>query len=171
MADSFRWRLTGSRGQLLLDLEEATGENTKAKALDEAGRAYLRLVEGESARRGRPGLPPAGRSEHGGARTGAAARAARGGRGARRTRRRGDRGDTGDGGTPVAVRAGGVVDWRETVTHQFSNRFLYRGFPRRCFDSAGCHTVRWTTSSVAPPTHLVQPVQARPAGFSVRTRS
>jgi len=44
MADSFRWRLTGSRGQLLLDLEDATGENTKAKALDEAGRAYLRLV-------------------------------------------------------------------------------------------------------------------------------
>ncbi len=44
MADSFRWRLTGTRDQLLAELVDATGENTKAKALDDAGRAYLRLV-------------------------------------------------------------------------------------------------------------------------------
>ncbi len=44
MADSFRWRLTGTRDQLLADLVDATGENTKAKALDDAGRAYLHLV-------------------------------------------------------------------------------------------------------------------------------
>jgi len=44
MADSFRWRLTGSRDKLLAELVDATGENTKAKALDNAGRAYLRLV-------------------------------------------------------------------------------------------------------------------------------
>ena len=44
MADSFRWRLTGTRDRLLDDLEDCTGENTKAKALDQAGQAYLRLV-------------------------------------------------------------------------------------------------------------------------------
>ncbi len=44
MANSFRWRLTGTRDQLLYELVDATGENTKAKALDDAGRAYLRLV-------------------------------------------------------------------------------------------------------------------------------
>jgi len=44
MANSFRWRLTGTRDQLLGELVDATGENTKAKALDDAGRAYLRLV-------------------------------------------------------------------------------------------------------------------------------
>jgi len=44
MADSFRWRLSGTRDQLLGELVDATGENTKAKALDDAGRAYLRLV-------------------------------------------------------------------------------------------------------------------------------
>ena len=44
MADSFRWRLTGTRDQLLTELVDAAGQNTKAKALDDAGRADLRLV-------------------------------------------------------------------------------------------------------------------------------
>jgi len=55
MADSFRWRLTGTRDQLLADLVDATGENTKAKTLDEAARAYLRLVGRNTVESG-PGL-------------------------------------------------------------------------------------------------------------------
>ena len=58
MAEFFRWRLSGSRDQLLDDLENATGQNTKAKALDDAAQAYLRLV-GER----RPARPwPLGRA-------------------------------------------------------------------------------------------------------------
>lgn len=55
MADSFRWRLSGTRDQLLEALEDATGQNTKAKALDDAAQAYLRLVGGNIVRPG-PGL-------------------------------------------------------------------------------------------------------------------
>ncbi|QLG62209.1 hypothetical protein [Halorarum salinum] len=53
MPDSFRWRLTGRRDQLLVDLEERTVQNTKAKALDDAVRAYLRLVGGNAVEPGR----------------------------------------------------------------------------------------------------------------------
>jgi len=47
MADSFRWKLGSNRREQKLDeLLEATGENTKAKALDQAVEAYLALVGG-----------------------------------------------------------------------------------------------------------------------------
>lgn len=55
MADSFRWRLSGTRDRLLEDLENCAGENTKAKALDQASRTYLRLVGGNIVEPG-PGL-------------------------------------------------------------------------------------------------------------------
>lgn len=44
MAESFRWRLSGNRDRLLEDLEEATGENTKAKALERAVAGYFWLT-------------------------------------------------------------------------------------------------------------------------------
>jgi len=44
MADSFRWRLTETRDQLIFEFVDAIGENTKVKALEDAGWAYLRLV-------------------------------------------------------------------------------------------------------------------------------
>lgn len=44
MAKSFRWRLSGNRDPLLENLEEATGENTKAKALERAVVGYFRLT-------------------------------------------------------------------------------------------------------------------------------
>ena len=44
MAESFRWRLSGNRDRLLEDIEEATGENTMAKALERAVLGYLRLT-------------------------------------------------------------------------------------------------------------------------------
>lgn len=47
MANSFRWKLQSNRREEKLDeLLEATGENTKAKALDRAVEAYLALVGG-----------------------------------------------------------------------------------------------------------------------------
>lgn len=47
MANSFRWKLQSNRREEKLDeLIEATGENTKAKALDRAVEAYLALVGG-----------------------------------------------------------------------------------------------------------------------------
>lgn len=55
MADSFRMRLSGSRDQLLDDLESCTGEKTRAKAVEKAARAYLRLVGGNVVQPG-PGL-------------------------------------------------------------------------------------------------------------------
>lgn len=55
MPDSFRWRLSGTRDRLLEDLESCTGEKTKAKALDQASRTYLRLV-GENMVEPGPGL-------------------------------------------------------------------------------------------------------------------
>lgn len=56
MPDSFRWRLTGRREQLLDDLESRTAQNTKAKALDDVIRAYLRLVGRNSVEPGRGAL-------------------------------------------------------------------------------------------------------------------
>ncbi|WP_435145902.1 hypothetical protein [Halobaculum sp. P14] len=53
MPDSFRWRLSGRRDVLLDDLEACTDQNTKAKALDDACRAYLRLVGGNAVEPGR----------------------------------------------------------------------------------------------------------------------
>jgi len=118
-----------------LDLEDATGENTKAKALDEAGRAYLRLVGRNMVEPG-PGLLHElleAAEERGGLDAAEIAEILR-------------------RGTAVAVRAGGVVGRRRTVTLQVFRPVPLPDFPRRCFDSGGRHTVRWTTSSVAPPT-------------------
>lgn len=55
MADSFRWRLSGTRDRLLEDLENCTGENTKAKALEKACCVYLQLIGGNLVKPG-PGL-------------------------------------------------------------------------------------------------------------------
>jgi len=55
MADSYRWDLTSHRRESKLEaLVEASPENTKAKALDDAVEAYLALVGGNEvmARRG-----------------------------------------------------------------------------------------------------------------------
>jgi len=47
MTNSFRWKLQSNRReQKLEELLEATGENTKSKALDRAVEAYLALVGG-----------------------------------------------------------------------------------------------------------------------------
>lgn len=49
MPDSFRYRLTDSRERRMTHLMEATGENTKSKALDKAIAMYLYLVGGNPA--------------------------------------------------------------------------------------------------------------------------
>jgi hypothetical protein len=49
MADSFQYRMTDSRERRLNHLLEATGQNAKSKALDDAISLYLYLVGGNPA--------------------------------------------------------------------------------------------------------------------------